>query len=342
MLENTYFNDFNEKFDILNTDKLLSDSIKKQFFELLPNLFNYEEEGEKLNFKILFIRNLEKEKKSLPSYIFQKITTVNEDAVNIRKNIKSIAPFSLNGWDIYVSINDNKTCHFGIYKDLSSVDSLDISTILSNDCFIEIEKIDKYKLSFRNSSMNYILNLSVIKDIINVDRKTNVSNLIQSFTNQIESEKKNSFIKNISNSFFHNLDKIHGTIIIVQDKNTEIDKSIKKGILFDTPINLFDEYSNFTANCATTENISERYYSFLGILSLILNIDGITLINNNGEILGYNIFIDNTKVDTTGVVGGARKRAAYSIEKSNINGLIGIYFQSHDGDNYFKELLSNE
>lgn len=124
----------------------------------------------------------------------------------------------------------------------------------------------------------------------------------------------------------------------IQDKDMPIDSFLQKGILFDKPINIFEEYLNFVSNCSFIENIAERYYSFVGILGVIINIDGLTLVNTNGEILGYNIFIDNKDVDTSTVTGGARKRAAYSLEHSKIKGLAGIYFQSHDGDNYFKEL----
>jgi DNA integrity scanning protein DisA with diadenylate cyclase activity len=134
------------------------------------------------------------------------------------------------------------------------------------------------------------------------------------------------------------MNKIHGTIIVIQDKDRNLNDFITKGILFNKPINLFDEYLNYYNNCSSNDNIAERYYSNIGILSIILNIDGITLLSNDGQILGYNIFVDNKNVDTTNVSGGARKRAAYSIENSNIEGLVGIYFQSHDGDNYFKEL----
>lgn len=103
-------------------------------------------------------------------------------------------------------------------------------------------------------------------------------------------------------------------------------------------MNLFNEYLNYIKSCSKEENSSEIYYSYLGFFSMLLKIDGITLINDNGELLGYNIFIDNDVVDTSVVAGGARKRAAHSIENSKINGLLCLYFQSHDGDNYFKEL----
>ncbi|MBU0925436.1 hypothetical protein KKG81_11150 [bacterium] len=310
-------------------------------------------------------------KRLLPSYIFQKITStidkpMNKEKIkrkdkiinffkktkdnelkvnslssakilNLKKNIKSIAPFSLNGWNIYISIYD-KYYEVGIYKDLGTIGSLDLVEILFEQKFIEIEKIDKHKLLIRNSKNKFILNISASHEDICIDRKKNISELVNKFVFKIENEHKNNFSKSIANSLFHNMNKIHGTIIVIQDKDRNLNDFITKGILFNKPINLFDEYLNYYNNCSSNDNIAERYYSNIGILSIILNIDGITLLSNDGQILGYNIFVDNKNVDTTNVSGGARKRAAYSIENSNIEGLVGIYFQSHDGDNYFKEL----
>lgn len=331
------FYSFEKLFKKLNINKLLKIKLKKQFFEIIPNLFNYEEEGEKLSFDVVFIKNIEQQKRLLPHYLFQKISSSNTRELNLHKSIKSIAPFSLNGWDIFISINGNNY-EFGIYKNLGGVDSLELENILSSNDFIQIEKMDKNQLVFKNGNDDFILHISVLKEALDSNRKEHIKNLVTIFTSQIEHEHKTKFIKNISNSLFHNMNKLHGTILLIQNADESIDSFVKKGILFDNPINLFDEYLNYISNCSQDENIAERYYSLIGILSLVLNIDGITLIDSKGQLLGYNIFIDNKIVDTSKVVGGARKRAAYSIENSNINGLLGIYFQSHDGDNYFKEL----
>lgn len=332
------FYSFEKLFKNLNVNSFLKTKLKKQFFEIIPNLFNYEEEGEKLSFNLVFIKDIEQQKRLLPNYLFQKISSSDTKGLNLQKSIKSIAPFSLNGWDIFVSISED-IYEFGIYKNLGGVDSLELDTVLSSDDFIQIEKVDKSQLVFKNGSHNFILHISVLKQTLDRNRKEEIKSLVNHFTNKLEHEHKSKFIQNISNSLFHNMNKIHGTIIIVQDGDSNVDDFISKGIIFDEPIDIFDEYLNYISNCSVNENIAERYYSFIGLLSLVLNIDGITLIDNKGKLLGYNIFIDNKTVDTSKVAGGARKRAAYSIEHSQISGLLGIYFQSHDGDNYFKELV---
>ena len=47
MTKSVTFEILNSLFDDLNTSVLLKQNIKKQFDDLIPLLFNYEEEGEK-------------------------------------------------------------------------------------------------------------------------------------------------------------------------------------------------------------------------------------------------------------------------------------------------------
>ncbi|MBL0703519.1 MAG: DNA integrity scanning protein DisA nucleotide-binding domain protein [Sulfurospirillum sp.] len=159
-------------------------------------------------------------------------------------------------------------------------------------------------------------------------------------TSSIDDENsKLSFKNNFSNFLFQAFEKIHGTIIVIVDDNT-LDKYFSNGIILEKPINLFNEYKNYIQNCSKNDSVIQKYYSLMGLLSIALDIDGVTIINTKAEIIAYNVFIDNDKstLDTSVVNGGARKRAAYSIEKSKINGTKGLYFQSHDGDSRFKEI----
>ena len=47
------FNNFQEKFKDLDKNNICTNKLQEQLFEFIPTLFNYEEEGEKLNFNIL-------------------------------------------------------------------------------------------------------------------------------------------------------------------------------------------------------------------------------------------------------------------------------------------------
>ena len=47
------FNNFQEEFKNLDKNGICTEKLQEQLFEFIPTLFNYEEEGEKLNFNIL-------------------------------------------------------------------------------------------------------------------------------------------------------------------------------------------------------------------------------------------------------------------------------------------------
>ncbi|MBL0686950.1 MAG: DNA integrity scanning protein DisA nucleotide-binding domain protein [Sulfurospirillum sp.] len=338
MNEIVTFNNFQDKFKNLDKNSICTDKLQEQLFEFIPTLFNYEEEGEKLNFNILIIKDFKLTKNRLPAFLFQILINIDEEKLNLKKHIKSIASFSKNAWNIFISI-ENKKLIFGIYKNFSEITSVGLTDVLK-DKYIEISKIDKDIIEFKNSYKLFYLHLSIVKKDISINRKKNVLDLVDMATSSIDDENsKLSFKNNFSNFLFQAFEKIHGTIIVIVDDNT-LDKYFSNGIILEKPINLFNEYKNYIQNCSKNDSVIQKYYSLMGLLSIALDIDGVTIINTKAEIIAYNVFIDNDKstLDTSVVNGGARKRAAYSIEKSKINGTKGLYFQSHDGDSRFKEI----
>jgi len=70
----------------------------------------------------------------------------------------------------------------------------------------------------------------------------------------------------------------------------------------------------------------------------MLNYDGITVIDNAGRILAYNVFVESEKNATRNIIGGARLRAAYSLLNTKNKRVIGVYFQSQEGDNFYKTI----
>ena len=74
----------------------------------------------------------------------------------------------------------------------------------------------------------------------------------------------------------------------------------------------------------------------------MLNFDGITIIDNQGRLRAYNVFVEPNSKKVGYIVGGARKRAAYFILSSKKKGIVGVYFQSHEGEVFFQELKGRE
>jgi len=71
----------------------------------------------------------------------------------------------------------------------------------------------------------------------------------------------------------------------------------------------------------------------------MMNHDGITVIDMSGKIRGYNLFISKKVTKPLSVEGGARKRAAYSILDTGDEKIMGVYFQSQDGNSFYKRMV---
>lgn len=125
---------------------------------------------------------------------------------------------------------------------------------------------------------------------------------------------------------------LHGTICLVVDK----DFKDKKGQLSDDtwlkePIALGKLFLH-------SKNYKEfKLISYVELIVTMLNYDGITIVDNAGQILAYNVFVEGGKEDSDKIVGGARRRAAYSLLKYKNPKIVGVYFQSQDGDNFYKD-----
>jgi len=115
----------------------------------------------------------------------------------------------------------------------------------------------------------------------------------------------------------------------VVDQGYQRDEFLSDGIWLETPISLSKLFMQ-------TNNYSEQKLTATTNLFLtMLNKDGITVIDNAGNILAYNVFVEADLKAVAGIIGGARKRAAYTVINSRRKDIIGVYFQSYDGEIFF-------
>ena len=146
-------------------------------------------------------------------------------------------------------------------------------------------------------------------------------------------KRKLQDIKNLLDNIFHSVLKgLHGTICMVVDKEFK-DKAgvFQDGTWLKEPIEFI---KLFMRSATFDENILRSYAD---VLKTMLDFDGITIIDNSGRIRAYNVFIESSPDASNNIVGGARRRAAYSILHNKNKKIIGVYFQSQDGDNFYKE-----
>ena len=82
----------------------------------------------------------------------------------------------------------------------------------------------------------------------------------------------------------------------------------------------------------------EKLQAYADLFMNMLNFDGITVIDNQGRLRAYNVFVEPNSKKVGYIVGGARKRAAYYILSTKKKDIVGVYFQSHEGEVFFQEL----
>lgn len=312
------------------------------FIGLFYTLINYEEEGQKIKPTILITDNINNILKNIPKskkIIFYE----DEDESNFRGRIKALMCFCKNDWNIYINFGENGI-EYGIVKSLTSLkEKTLLQELSSKDTLEDISKKSSLVVinvfgggvcklfGARGNTCSVCFNL-------NSDYEYNWDNEIADFVDACVSKikttkRKLQDIKNLLNNIFHNVLKgLHGTICMVVDKDFK-DKTgfFEDGTWLKEPIEfikLFVRSTNFDENTLR---------SYADVLTTMLDFDGITIIDNAGRIRAYNVFVESSSDKQNKVVGGARRRAAYSILHNKNKKIIGVYFQSQDGDNFYKE-----
>ena len=159
-----------------------------------------------------------------------------------------------------------------------------------------------------------------------------------SFSKLKTTAKKLAEIKTLYKNIFKNvLRNINGTICVVVDmeynqgmsEDGTQDDFLADGIWLKEPIQLS---KLFTSAHAYYE---EKLTAMANVFLTMMNFDGITVVDNSGRILAYNVFVEANLKTAGNIIGGARKRAAYTIINSRKRNIIGLYFQSHDGEMFW-------
>ncbi len=312
------------------------------FLGMFYRLANYEEESVKIKPTILITSNINAVVKNCPK---SKKIVFYEDAdnTNFRARIKALMCFCRRAWNIYVNFGEN-VIEYGIIKSLTSLKEKTLIQTLHEPSTLEaIAKktslviIDVYGggvcrlVGVKGSKYSVCFNLNSESEY-NWDNE--IDEFVEACVSKIKTTKRKlQDIKNLLGNIFNSvLQGIHGTICMVVDKEFK-DKAgyFQDGTWLKEPIELV---KLFLRSSTFDENVLRSYGD---VLRTMLDFDGITIIDNAGRIRAYNVFIESTKDANTKVVGGARRRAAYSILHNRNKKIVGVYFQSQDGDNFFKE-----
>lgn len=312
------------------------------FLGMFYQLANYEEEGQKIKPTILItnnINNVVKNVNKAKKIIFYE----DSDTLNFRARIKALMCFCKRDWNIYVNFGEN-VIEYGIIKTLTSLKDKSLLQALHDQSIMDniSKKASLVIINVFGGGVCRLIgakgnNFSVCFNL-NSSYEYNWDNEITEFVDACVSKikttkRKLQDIKNLLDNIFHSVLKgLHGTICMVVDKEFK-DKAgvFQDGTWLKEPIEFI---KLFMRSATFDENILRSYAD---VLKTMLDFDGITIIDNSGKIRAYNVFIESTPNIENMIVGGARRRAAYSILHNKNKKIVGVYFQSQDGDNFYKE-----
>ena len=342
MLNNIYFGDgkMNIENFIESSYPNFPQKMTAQLINFVSRMCFYEEEGAKLRPTILFTNKMETLIKSVGNTIKQVIFE-DENENMFRSRMKALTPFSSHKWNIYVQLNSNGSVEYGIYRSLNSIKEHNFNTNLflneelkarSNSVFaFLIESISSSNVLFRSlkgEDMN--LNFSLENRKL-LDFNEEVKEFVDASFSKLKTTKKklNELKILYQNTFKNCFRQIHGCICVVVDKDYVDNGFFGDGIWLSHPIELSKLFMQSTSYSETKlESYSELFMD-------MLNYDGITIVDNKGRIRAYNVFVESDSGKESNIVGGARKRAAFTVINSKVKKIVGVYFQSQEGEIFY-------
>ena len=303
---------------------------------------NYQEEGIKYHPKILFTDGIDAIVKSLPApYKVEMFNDENE--LRFDSRIRALVPFCKNSWTIYVE-DSKATGHimYGLIKNMASIKDVSIDDLVFSPGPIQ-EKLGtrisavlchaytRWTVTMRSVSGN-TLNTNFALDVMNYSNMDNeVTQLVDAaFSSLKTTVKKLAELKNMFRNIFKNvLQDLGGTICVVVDKDYVDNGFMGDGIWLTEPVSFSKLFLQ------TNAYNEQKLIAISGLLLSMLNKDGITVIDNTGQIRAFNVFVEANSKEVGNIIGGARKRAAYTVINSHRKDIVGVYFQSYDGELFY-------
>jgi len=312
------------------------------FVGMFYHLINYEEEGTKIRPNLIVTSNINSLVKNISHT--QKITFYeDEDTSNFRAHIKALMCFCIRGWNIYINFGEG-VVEYGIIKRLVSIKEPSLIQSLRNKSVMDglSKKTNLILIQVQGGGVGKLTggkgtNISVCFNLNSQSEynwENEISDFVESSVSKLKTTKRKleDIKQMLTNIFRKSLSNSHGTICMLVDK----DYKDKNGFLADgTWLKEPIEFGKMFIKSNTYDESKLR--GLADVLTTMLDFDGITVIDNAGRIRAYNVFIENSATASKKVIGGARRRAAYTILENKNKKIIGVYFQSQDGDNFYKE-----
>ena len=320
--------------------------LMSHFLNKFNDLLNYTEEGAVIQPKIVFTNNIDSVVRSIPKSYAMTVFE-DSDATKFNKRLKCILPITRNDWCLFIEIKDNKIT-YGIIMSFTSIKDKNLLRSLQQNTSLK-DKTEKvycvlarpmnfYSMTFHSiTGNNLVINFSLDKSKSN-SFTNEISEFVDAtFSKLRTTQRKLQDMKNMYLNIFTNvLSDVHGSICVIIDKDYKDNGLFEDGIWLKEPIS-FSKL--FTQSKSYDE---EKLQAHADLFMKMLNFDGITIIDNLGRLRAYNVFVEPNAKKVGYIVGGARKRAAYYILSTKKKDIIGVYFQSHEGEVFFQQVPKRE
>lgn len=320
--------------------------LMSHFLNRFNDLLDYAEEDLQIKPKIIFTDNIEALIKLMPK---TEALTIFEDseATMFNSRLKSVLALARQDWCLFIDLKEDKISYglimsFRSLKDKNFLQDLEETTIskerLTHTHCIVARPLNSYSMLLDSiSGETLTVNFSLDKSKNN-NFTTEISELVDaSFSKLRTTQRKLGDMKNMYlNIFTSVLNYAHGALCVVVDKDYVDSGLFEDGIWLKEPIS-FSKL--FTQSKSYSE---EKLQAHADLFLNMLNFDGITIIDNLGRLRAYNVFVEPNSKKVGYIVGGARKRAAFHILSSKRKGIVGVYFQSHEGEVFFQAIKQDK
>jgi hypothetical protein len=314
-----------------------SDSVADVLAEFIIVLSSYQEEGVQL-FPIVFIGEDLSEILSITQGIDPIVVGQGEqNRESVRRAFKRFAPLTEGrAWAAFVILQKN-SMSYGVFRTSQS-------PLLPTafECLRQTQNPDLrvLGLSRLGGSFVEIRSASGQYKYINMsgeyEEAKNPPKLIYDFMNVVTKDAPPEVLPHLR-SFYYRvgvdlLHANHGALLAVTHFNQEIPEIFQDGILLKERIDLSKAISKFLD---TSDRESyQRLVAWSQLLRRMTRMDGITLVDTSGAIVGYNCFIRNSDLEFNpkfSSSGGARRRAFDVLRTHLGEHLSGVIYKSQDG-----------
>ena len=316
--------------------------LMSHFLNRFNDMLDYAEEDLKIKPKIIFTDNIESIVKSVPKTMALTIFEDNE-ATMFNSRLKATLALARQDWCLFIDLKEDKIS-YGLVMSFRSIKDKNFLQVLENATFskerlakthcIIARPLNSYSMLLHSiSGETLTVNFSLDKSKNNIFTKEIKELVDATFSKLRTTQRKLEDMKNMYlNIFTSVLNDVHGALCVIVDKDYVDNGLFEDGIWLKEPIN-FSKL--FTQSKSYSE---EKLQAHADLFLKMLNFDGITIIDNLGRLRAYNVFVEPNSKKVGYIVGGARKRAAFHILSTKRKGIVGVYFQSHEGEVFFQAL----